>query len=119
MARSTATSIVAENGNGSRSEPKIRRKLRGVYVGLSKASSIRSVETIRDHFGEEGDLTLSEAFRRFSAAKRKQGWAESTINSYCYTWSALTDALREECKIDDLTASQIESFLHGSDAARS
>lgn len=72
-----------------------------------------------DYFGEEADLTLSEAFREFAAAKRKQGRAESTIDSYRYTWSALTGALRHGVKVDDLTAFQIESFLHDSDAARS
>jgi len=72
-----------------------------------------------DYFGEEGDPTLSEAFKRFAESKRKQDRAESTIDSYRYTWSALTDALREGLKVDDLTAPEVENFLHNSDAARS
>ncbi|WP_118828957.1 tyrosine-type recombinase/integrase [Salinibacter ruber] len=71
-------------------------------------------------YDQRGDsLTLSQAFERFAEHKRKQGRAESTLESYRYAWSALTDEADGEMKLSDLGAQEIEAFLHETEVADS
>ena len=64
----------------------------------------------------DGSLTLAQAFEQYAEEKRKQGRAESTLDSYRSTWSSLTEGDRT---LDDLTVEQIEEHIHDPEVARS
>jgi integrase len=65
-----------------------------------------------DYESADGPQTLSQAIEKFVAEKKRQGRAERTIGSYEQVWGLFADRLGAETELSDVTAGQIEDFIH-------
>jgi integrase len=60
----------------------------------------------------DGPLTVVDAIGQFTEAKRRQGRAERTIESYQQVWGLFANAVGEGIKLSTLAPSQVEDFIH-------
>lgn len=65
-----------------------------------------------DYESSDGPQTLAQAIDEFVAEKERQGRADRTIGSYEQVWGLFTNQVGEETELSDLSARDVEDFIH-------
>jgi integrase len=91
---------------------KARRKLTELEQAAEDGEFDPWTDDPFDYEDTSGPLTTSQALEQFTAAKRKQGRAERTIESYEQVWGLFTGVVGEGCRLSELSVRDVEDFIH-------